>query len=128
MIIGLGVDVFEVSRMERVLRQGDPGLTRDLFTEHEIAECEQQSDPAVHFAARFALKEAILKAFAVEDDAVPSWQNIELRTPAGGVPTVIFYGPLEALARQRGISRVSHSLCHTRGLAIARAFLESDHD
>jgi holo-[acyl-carrier protein] synthase len=128
MIIGLGVDVFEVSRMERALREGDPGLTRDLFTLREIADCERQSDPIPQFAARFALKEAVLKALSIADDGSPRWRDIELLTGDDGVATLTLGGALEAQARQRGVVRVFHSLSHTRGLVVARAILESDHD
>jgi len=128
MIIGLGVDVFEVSRMERALRDGDSGFPRDLFTPQEIAACERQPNPPRQFAALFALKEAILKALSVCEDSGAAWLEVELNLDADGAATASLHGGLEALARRRRVGRVLVSLSHAPGLAIARAVLESDHD
>lgn len=128
MVIGLGVDVFEVSRMERALREGDPDLPLDLFTFEEIAWCKRQNDPTPQFAERFALKEAVFKALSIDDNTRGSWRDVELVVSPDRAPHVVLHGRVDAVARQRGVSRVLYSIVHTQGLTIARAILESEHD
>lgn len=125
MVIGLGVDVFEVSRMERALREGDPGFAPELFTPDEIAYCRRQPNPSPHFAERFALKEAVFKALSITSEPGASWREVELRR-ADGSAVIVLHGRVEALARERGVRRVLHSLTRVQGLAIARAILESE--
>ena len=128
MIVGLGIDIFDVCRMERVLCEGDAGLSHDLFTPDEIADCQARRQPARHFAARFALKEAIVKALSLGDGRGTPWREIEVRIGEDGAPRVTLHGSLERLAAERGIRRVLVSLAHAHGLAIAGAILESQHD
>jgi holo-[acyl-carrier protein] synthase len=128
MVIGLGVDVFEVSRMERALRKGDPDLPRDLFTFEEIAYCTRQNDPTPHFAERFALKEAVFKALSIDDNTPGCWRDVELIVSPGSAPRLVLHRRIDAVARERGVGRVLHSIVHAQGLTIARAILESEHD
>jgi holo-[acyl-carrier protein] synthase len=125
MVVGLGVDVFDVSRMEQALREGDPGFERGLFTDDEIAYCRRQHHPAAHFAARFAVKEAVLKALALDGASGASWRSVELSVTPGAAPAVILHGPLKEIARVRGIVRVLASFSHAGGLVAASAVLES---
>ena len=125
MILGLGIDVFAVSRMERVLREGDPGLLRALFTAREIAHCQQQPHAATHYAACFALKEATFKALAPDGRLMARWRDIEIRPTASGRRAVLLHGRTKAAARRLGVRRILISLTHARGLAAASAVLES---
>ena len=125
MVVGLGMDVFEVSRMERALREGDSSFEHALFTDDEIAYCRRQQDPAAHYAARFALKEAVFKALALGDATGASWRSVELCVTPGGPPSVVLHGPLKDLADRKGIVRVLASFSRTRGLVAASAVLES---
>jgi holo-[acyl-carrier protein] synthase len=124
MILGLGVDAFEVSRMERALREGDPDFCRGLFTSNEIAYCQRQRHPAEHYAARFALKEAVFKALSLPDTSGASWRDVELRVSPEGAPSVVLHGTVRDLADRKGVIRVVASVSHTRGVAIAGAILE----
>jgi holo-[acyl-carrier protein] synthase len=128
MVIGLGVDVFEVSRMERALREGDAGFAASLFTCEEIEYCAHRPDPACQFAASFAAKEAVLKALSVSDSSPTHWHDVELRAAADGTRAVVLHGALKTLARKRGACRVLLSLSCSPSLAAARAILESEHD
>ncbi len=128
MLIGLGVDVFEVSRMERALHEGDPGFTHDLFTPAEIAYCQRQRDPIPHFAARFVVKEAVFKALSLNDEEPVPWRDVEVRIHESGDVNVALHGRLEQLAAARGVGRVLISITRARGLAMAGAILESRHD
>lgn len=124
MVVGLGVDVFEVSRMERALREGDPGFSRQLFTPEELAYGERQPNPARLFSEWFALKEAVLKALSAPDAPPLSWRDIEFRAGSGGDCSVTLHGSAKSLADARGVGRVRVSMSHANGLAVARAILE----
>lgn len=125
MIVGIGVDVFEVARMEQALREGDLGFEHALFTDREIADCRREHRPAAHYAARFALKEAVLKALALDDTTGSNWRSVELSLDAGGPPAVILHGALKELADRRRIGRIIASISRARGLVAASAVLES---
>lgn len=127
MIVGLGIDLFDVSRMERALCEGDAGFPHEIFTPDEISDCQARREPARHFAARFALKEAVAKALSLEDDRATPWREIEVRMGDDGAPSVALFGSLQVLADQRGVDRVIVSVAHAHGLAIAGAILESRH-
>lgn len=125
MIVGLGIDLFEVSRMEQALREGDPGFEATLFTDDEIADCRRRRDPAAHFAFRFAIKEAVFKALALDRPPGVSWRSVELCLTPGGGSSVLLHGPLKDLADAKGIVRVLTSFSRTRGLVAASVVLES---
>jgi holo-[acyl-carrier protein] synthase len=127
MILGLGVDAFEVSRMEQALHEGDADFCRGLFTPDEIAYCQRQRHPAEHYAARFALKEAVFKALALPDTSGASWREVELRVSPSGLRSVVLHGAVHDLAARKGVARVLASVSHSHGIAIAGAILESSH-
>jgi holo-[acyl-carrier protein] synthase len=128
MVIGLGVDVFEVSRMERALREGDPGFTRQLFTPDEITYGERQSNSDRLFSEWFALKEAVLKALGAPDASAISWRDVELHPAARDVLTVTLHGEVAALARRRGVGRARLSHARAHGVAMARVIVEAVDD
>jgi holo-[acyl-carrier protein] synthase len=123
-IVGVGVDLFEVARMERDLRSGGSDLREQLFTSGEIAYCEAKRRPARHYAARFAAKEALLKALGADGRGGWTWREAEIRSD-GAVPQAVLHGTLKARATALHVQRVLLSLSHTRGLAMASVVLES---
>jgi holo-[acyl-carrier protein] synthase len=124
MIISIGCDLLEVARMEQQLGRDDE-FRRELFTVDEIRYCESKHVPAQHYAARFAAKEALLKALASDQPVGAVWREVEVTHDAHGKPQLILSGTLRELAEQRGVRRVHVTLSHTRELALAHVILES---
>lgn len=118
-MIGIGVDLCEVDRMRAALAR-TPTLRGRLFTEGERAYCDLRHDPTERYAARFAAKEAVLKAMGLGVGSCP-WHDIEVVRAEGGAPSVRLHGTAKALADERGISRWLLTISHTRQTAEAIA-------
>ena len=124
-VIGIGVDVIECSRIQRSIeRFGDRFLHR-VFTDGEIEYSMSMKFPERHLAARFAGKEAVAKAFGTGIGKSMGWRNIDIRKKESGEPFLIFSGPAEALAAERGIASALITLSHTENYAVACAVLEA---
>jgi holo-[acyl-carrier protein] synthase len=124
MIVGIGIDIIEISRIEATIaRFGDRFLTR-VFTPAEIVYCQRKHHPGERFAARFAAKEATLKALGTGKSGGIRWRDVEILPSPGGKPRVHFYG--RALERLTFIGgrRAHVSLSHGREHAIAQVVLE----
>jgi holo-[acyl-carrier protein] synthase len=94
-----------------------------LFTSGEREACRGRGQPEQHFAARFAAKEAALKALAVPPNL--RWHELEVRSSPGGAPSLHLSGAARAAADTMGASRAHLSLSHAGGLAVAMVVLES---
>jgi holo-[acyl-carrier protein] synthase len=127
MIAGVGIDLVEIARVERLLDgKGDRAIAR-LFTDAEVTYARSRARPAMHLAARLAAKEAAFKALTGSDDArLIGWREVEVVSPeGGGAPALRFHGRAEARARELGVSRAHLSLTHTDGTAGAVVVLEA---
>jgi holo-[acyl-carrier protein] synthase len=126
MILGVGVDVVEISRVRSMIAsQGDRALVR-LFTEAERAYCGGMANPARHFAVRVAAKEAAFKALSGTDDARGiGWREMEVELDHIGRPSLRLHGRASLRARELGVSRSWISLSHGDDLATAFVVLES---
>lgn len=123
MILGIGVDILEVGRMERALKQ--PGFKEKTFTQDEIAYCETKGAHSVEsYAARFAAKEALGKALGT--GILPGQlQQVEVLTDEKtGAPRLHLMGQLRVAALTRQVEQVHVSLSHTAENAIAQVLLE----
>lgn len=114
MELSLGIDIIEVDRLRQAL-QRRPTLAARLFTERERAYCERKTDPAPHYAARFAAKEAAAKAFG----RWLRWQEVEVLNDTAGRPTMRLHGGAAALGGAEDGARLLVSLSHGRDYAVA---------
>jgi holo-[acyl-carrier protein] synthase len=122
MIIGIGTDLVKISRIEKA--GGDhPGFLERVFTKKEREYCNRQKFPAQHYAARFASKEAVLKAFGTGLSAGMKWTDIEVLHGEGGGPIVNISGVAKDLADLKGIMQIMLSYSHDEGYAVAHAVL-----
>lgn len=127
MIVGVGIDLVDIARVERLLDgKGDRALAR-LFTDAEVAYARARARPAMHLAARLAAKEAAFKALAGSDDArLIGWREVEVVSrDGGGPPTLRFHGRADARSRELGVTTPLLSLTHTDSTAGAVVVLDT---
>jgi holo-[acyl-carrier protein] synthase len=125
MIVGTGIDIAEVPRIaESIARFGERFLHR-VFTEGEIKYCDAKANRAERYAARFAAKEAAMKALGTGWNHGVRWRDIEVRRQPGGRPTLAFYGKAAEFAAKLGATNIALSLTHTEDQAFAQVILES---
>lgn len=123
-IVGHGVDVVEVERVARLIAEhGERFLTR-CFTPIEQAHGRGTRRHAEHLAARFAAKEAALKALGTGLTHGIAWTDVEIRSDPSGRPTLVLSGHAAIRATDIGADRWTVSLSHTRGLAVASVIAE----
>ena len=126
-IIGTGVDIIEVERVEQALTRPLTGArfrTR-VFTERETAYCESRGRPRFQsYAARFAAKEAVMKALGTGWNRNAGWADIEVVRERGRAPTIVLHGKAAEFARRRNIARFHLSLTHSDTTAIAHVIAE----
>ena len=123
MIFGAGTDIIEVQRVEdKLLRTG--GLKDRLYTAREIAYCESKHRPALHFAARFAAKEAFLKAMGTGWSGGHKFSEIEVVNNALGKPELFVHGKVREFCEAHGITAMEVSLTHIKDVASAVVVLE----
>ena len=125
MIIAIGIDLVEVSRLEEVFaRRGDRFRAR-VFTESEINYCESLGSKFASYAARFAAKEAVMKALGTGWSKGVGWKDIEVVSRPGIAPAIVLHKRALARMGEIGASRVHVSLTHSGDMAIAQVVLES---
>ena len=125
-IKGIGVDLAQIRRLRRVVERWDERFLRRVFTEDEIAYCRRRRDPIPHLAARFAAKEATLKALGTGLRMGIKWQELEVRRERGQAPVMVLSGRCRALAQAKGAGSVLLSLTHDGDYAMAQAMLIGD--
>lgn len=125
-VIGTGVDLVENRRMRSVLNRWGAKFKDRVFLEGEQRYCETKAFPHLHYAARFAVKEAVSKAFGTGLGPQLGWRDIEVvRHPQTGAPAVKLSARGQRLAETRQAHRILVSLAHTRNYAVAHALLLS---
>ena len=123
-VLGVGTDLVDVDRVRRALERR-PGLRSRLFTDDEWAYAERHRDPHPHLAARFAAKEAVMKALGRGMSSM-SFAEIEVCRDEQGAPSVALHGAAASVAAESGVRRWHLSLTHTDALAQAVAVAVGD--
>ena len=123
-MIGIGVDAVEIERFRRSLER-TPSMRTRLFTQHELDYVAPKSDPVPSLAARFAAREAVMKALSVGLGAF-GFHDVWVTRAESGAPSLCFaeYGAAAALAAKAGVTRWHVSITHTDLLAIAYVIAE----
>ncbi|MBP7274930.1 MAG: holo-ACP synthase [Kiritimatiellae bacterium] len=121
-VLGVGVDLVDLSRIRTAfVRWGEKFCDR-VFLDTEREYCDAQASPHRHYAGRFAVKEAVAKAFGTGIGDPIGWHDIQIiRDTNTGAPSVKLLGRARELARRRGVTRILVSLSHTHGQAVAQA-------
>jgi holo-[acyl-carrier protein] synthase len=124
MIVGTGIDIAEVPRIaESIARFGDRFIRR-VYTEGEILYCDKKANRVERYAARFAAKEAGMKAIGTGWNHGIAWRDVEVCRMPGGRPTLLFHRKAAEFARKLGTKHIALSLSHTEQIAIAQVILE----
>jgi holo-[acyl-carrier protein] synthase len=124
MIVGLGIDISEVNRIrEAIERRGEAFLKR-IYTPSEIAYCKKYRDPYERYAARFAAKEAAMKALGTGWRRGVRWVDIEVARMPSGQPRINFYGETEKIAASLGVKRILLTITHSGNIAMAQVIFE----
>lgn len=125
MIVGTGIDIVEVARVAALIERFGERFLRRIFTAAEVRYCQDKKNSVERFAARFAAKEAALKALGTGLRLGITWHDVEIRHEPGGRPIIVFSGKAAVLARKAGAASSSVSITHTTETALAQVILES---
>jgi holo-[acyl-carrier protein] synthase len=126
MIVGTGVDLCEVARIEKAIQSSHGSrLVERVFTAREIAYAKSKANPYERFAARFAAKEAGMKALGVGWRGGVAWRDFEVTNLPSGRPTLTLHGKAAERAQKLGVANVALSITHTAEQALALVVLES---
>ena len=125
MIVGTGVDISEVDRIQAALKRFGDRFLRRVFTPAEVRYCMGKPNAAERLAARFAAKEAGMKALGTGWNHGVRWRDIEVVRPKGQRPTIQFHGQAATIATRLGTKNIALSLTHTSDQALAHVILES---
>lgn len=125
MILGTGIDIIEVERIEASYEKFGERFLNRILVAGEMEYCLSHRRPGPFLAARFAAKEAVSKAFGTGIGAQLSWQDIEVKRKESGEPHVVLHGKGAELLKQRGARIVHLTISHTEKHATAMAILEA---
>ena len=125
MIVGLGLDIAEIDRIEAAItRHGTPILER-LYTPAEVAYCESHRNKFERYAGRFAAKEAAMKALGTGWRRGVRWRDIEVIREASGKPSLALKGTAKRIAEGLGVKNISLTITHSGNLALAEVIFEN---
>jgi holo-[acyl-carrier protein] synthase len=125
MIVGTGVDLAEVPRIQASIERFGTRFTERVYTPAEIAYVERKANRFERYAARFAAKEAGMKAIGTGWRHGVRWQDFEVANLPTGKPTLLFHGVAAQIANKLGVRNVSLSITHTAELGMAHVILEA---
>jgi len=126
MIVGTGIDIAEVDRIAKSIERFGRRFIERVFTPDEIRYCESKANKTERYAARFAAKEAAMKAIGTGWNRGVTWKDVEVRRLPGGRPTIAFHGRGAEFFAALGGTRANLSITHTKQFAMAQVILESE--
>jgi len=124
MIIGTGIDIVEIARFRKILAGSGDRFLKRVFTPEEQRFCLAKQNPAQHFAARFAAKEAVFKALGTGWANGVTWLDAEVSRQEHNAPVILLHGVAQEIAATKGVRQIHLSLTHTDNYAAATAILE----
>ena len=125
MIVGLGVDITEIRRIESVIQRRGQAFLQRVFTPSEIAYCQKHRNAAERFAGRFAAKEAAMKALGTGWSHGVRWVDIEVVREPSGKPTLKLSDATRAIADTLGVKNIAVTITHDGNTALAQVIFES---
>ena len=126
MIVGIGIDIEEVARVREAIERHGERFLRRVYTPAEVAYVESKANKWERYAARFAAKEAAMKAIGTGWDRGVTWRDVEIVNEPNGCPTLTLHGKGKEIAEGRGCTRTWVSLSHTKRQVVAQVILESN--
>jgi len=123
MVVGTGIDIVEVPRIAKSIERFGERFLNRIYTPAEIRYCDSKANRVERFAARFAAKEAGMKALGTGMRGV-SWKDFEVGREPTGRPTMLFHGRAAEVAKRLGVRRAHLSVSHTEEHAVAYVLVE----
>jgi holo-[acyl-carrier protein] synthase len=125
MILGTGVDIVEIERLRKILEKQKDRFILRVFTSEEQRFCNMHRNPAPHYAARFAAKEAVFKALGTGWAKGVTWLDVEVQREGQEAPRLVLHGEALKLCQNMGMQKSHLSLSHSDEWAVAMAILEA---
>lgn len=122
-IAGIGIDIVEIPRLKKAIERWQESFLKRIFTDNEIKYSKARKFSYQHLAARFAAKEAVLKAIGDASIQRIEWRNVEVLNDEFGKPTIHLSGEALKIKEQKDISEIIISMSHTHSYAVANAIL-----
>ena len=126
MIVGTGVDIVEIDRMAGILERHGERFCSRVFTPTEIEYCRSSAHPAESFAARFAAKEAALKALGVGWQRGTRFTDVHVSNDDLGAPHIELHGRAREISRELGVQKMHITISHDHNYAVAQVIAEGD--
>jgi holo-[acyl-carrier protein] synthase len=124
MIVGIGIDLAEVDRVEAAIAKYGERFLQRLYTEAERRYCESKPNEFERFAGRFAAKEAAMKAIGTGWKRGVAWREFEVMRAPSGQPIIVFHGKAAEIATALGVKKALVTITHSKATAIAQVLLE----
>jgi len=128
LIVGCGVDLVKIERIEKIIKRWGNNFTSRIFTSLEREYCEKKKGNKYQsYAGKFSAKEALLKALGLGLRGV-NWKEIEIKNDKIGQPIMNISGKLKNIASSKGVRKYFISISHTKEYAVAQVILQSLYD
>ena len=124
MIVGIGLDLAEVDRIEKAIAKHGERFLNRIYTDSERRYCESKPNKFERFAGRFAAKEAAMKAIGTGWKRGVAWREFEVMRSPSGQPMITYHGKAGEIAKQLGVKRALVTITHSKDYAIAQVVLE----